>query len=291
MDIDSVRAFCQLAQDGNFRVAAEHLFITQSALTKKIRRLESDIDLQLFERGRYGAVLTQSGKDLLPEAERLLQSVNQFAQYTDRLSQGTKGHLSIGFGISTYIHAPEITAKFKRRYPDVHISLNDMPSSLQQEKLLSGDLHLSFNRLETLQPPLRSITLFSDSLVIAVHEEVDIDLDNLWDSLSKQRYLQLNPERGKGLHRQITKYLLHHNHHLEAGQEADDILTLLALVSANLGYTILPASSEEISRKNIRLIPLFEEHSSWDIGLIWNDDKDNITRRHFVEFVSGLQSK
>jgi DNA-binding transcriptional LysR family regulator len=62
MEFDLLKAFCQLAKSGNYRLASEQLYITQSALTKKIQRLESNIGASLFSRGRNGAELTHAGK-------------------------------------------------------------------------------------------------------------------------------------------------------------------------------------------------------------------------------------
>lgn len=150
MDFDQLRTFCQLAIDGNYRVASEHLCITQSALTKKIQRLEAHIGFVLFDRGRQGACLTQAGLTLLPEAQRLMDNFSAFQALTHRVAEGTTGYLKIGFGISSYVLAPRYITRFKSRFPHINIVLNDIPSQLQTELLLSGDLQLGFNRLPIL---------------------------------------------------------------------------------------------------------------------------------------------
>lgn len=285
MDIDLLQAFCQLAKSENYRIGADQLFITQSALTKKIKRLEESLEVTLFERGRQGAKLTQAGKTLLPEA---ISTVNKFADFkrlSNCVSEGSTGHLNISFGISTYLIAPKCISLFKASYPEVHITLNDMPASVQEEKLLSGELHLGFTRLDNLNPSLKSIKLLTDHLSIAIHEDEDFDTKALFPSLSKLNYMQLNPKRGAKLHRQINQYLARENQNLVATQEADDILTLLALVSSRLGYTIVPSSAKEICQPNIRLIPLNGENAKWDIGLVWNDAREDIVRKKFVGHV------
>nr|PMI57623.1 hypothetical protein BCU41_05650 [Vibrio lentus] len=69
-------------------------------------------------------------------------------------------------------------------------------------------------------------------------------------------------------------------------QEADDILTLLALVSANIGFTIVPSSAQFISNTDVEFITLQGEHSTWPVGLIWNGECENPLRDRFVEFVT-----
>ncbi|WP_240457506.1 LysR family transcriptional regulator [Vibrio neptunius] len=76
MDFNDLHTFCRLAVDGNYRVASEHFHISQSALTKKISRLETSCCVVLFERRRLGASLTAVGAALLPEAQLIVSSLN-----------------------------------------------------------------------------------------------------------------------------------------------------------------------------------------------------------------------
>ncbi|NRB66792.1 MAG: LysR family transcriptional regulator [Vibrio sp.] len=288
MDVVDLRTFCQLAVDGNYRVASEHLHITQSALTKKIQRLEAFCGVVLFERGRQGASLTAAGAALLPEAQRIVSSFESYKSLTQRVAKGVAGTLNIGFGISSYYLAPDYIAKFKKYYPEIHITLNDIPSQKQSELLLQGDLHLSFSRLPTVDP-LKGMKLCTDHLVLATHKSQIIDKNKLWFLLDSIDYLQLNPERGKGLSQQINMLLKEHEKTLNVVQEADDIQTLLALVSANLGFTIVPASVKHIANENVAFWELSGVNSSWDVGLIWNEQLESFAKDNFIQFVEKMQ--
>ncbi|MGL6259911.1 LysR family transcriptional regulator [Vibrio sp. WXL210] len=288
MDLGDLRAFCQLAQEGNYRVASEHLHITQSALTKKIQRLEAFCGVVLFERGRQGASLTAAGVTLLPEAQRLVSSFDSYKGLTRQVAKGIAGNLNIGFGISTYHLAPDYIAKFKQHYPEIHITLNDIPSQNQSKALLSGELQLSFSRLPTIAP-LRGLKLSTDQLVIATHRSQIVDQSQLWSSLEVIDYLQLNPARGMGLSQQISMLLAEHEKKLTVAQEADDIQTLLALVSANLGFAILPASVKHIANEHVVFWELSGESSSWDVGLIWNEQLESFAKDNFIQFVENIQ--
>ncbi|MBB1463750.1 LysR family transcriptional regulator [Vibrio sp. SG41-7] len=288
MEFNLLKAFCQLAKSGNYRLASEQLYITQSALTKKIQRLESNIGASLFSRGRNGAELTHAGKTLLAEAQRLVHSMQAFEQLSGSVVNGTQGHLNIGFGVSTYHEAPKLIAAYKQQYPDVHITLNDTPSKQQTDELLSHDLDISFNRIPE-SSDLESLTLFNDSLVIAIHKDLlkQAPSKNLVVSeLSKWPYLKLAQHRGPGLDRQIQQYCLSNKIDLSKTKEADDILTLLALVSANIGFTIVPNSAQYISNTDVEFIALQGEHATWPVGLIWNGESENPLRDKFVEFVA-----
>lgn len=288
MEFDLLKAFCQLAKSGNYRLASEQLYITQSALTKKIQRLESNIGASLFSRGRNGAELTHAGKTLLAEAQRLVHSMQAFEQLSGSVVNGTQGHLNIGFGVSTYHEAPKLIAAYKQQYPEVHVTLNDTPSKQQTDELLSHELDISFNRIPD-STDLKSLTLFNDSLVIAVHKDLlkqAPSKDQITSELAKWPYLKLAQHRGPGLDKQIQQYCLANKIDLSKTQEADDILTLLALVSANIGFTIVPSSAQYISNTDVEFIALQGEHATWPVGLIWNGESENPLRDRFVEFVA-----
>ncbi|GAL28987.1 transcriptional regulators LysR family [Vibrio variabilis] len=290
MDLGDLRAFCQLAEGGNYRVASQNLHITQSALTKKIQRLEGFCGVVLFERGRHGASLTAAGVTLLPEAQRIVSSFESYKCLTQRVAKGIAGNLNIGFGISSYHLAPDYIAKFKKHYPEIHITLNDIPSQKQSEFLLLGDLHLSFSRLP-VAAPLKGMKLCTDRLVLATHRTQVIDENKIWLLLDSLDYLQLNPQRGMGLNQQINMLLEEHEKQLSAVQEADDIQTLLALVTANLGFTIVPASVKHIANEHVAFWELSGESCSWDVGLIWNEKLESFAKDNFIQFVKKMQTE
>lgn len=287
MDIDQIRAFCKLAEKEHYGVAAQALFMSQSALTKKIQRLEERIGARLFERGRAGAKLTTVGKTLLPEAQRLEENFNVFEMLSKNVSSGKSGLLKIGYGLSSHQLAPKCIASFKNKNPDIHISLDDMPSCKQLEMLLDGDIQISFNRIPVLYP-LKSLHLGTDKLVIAIHTSITIENDKLFDIVNDLDYMRLNPARGPGLANQIEKYFCDIDLKLPIAREANDILTLLSMVSANLGYTIVPESAKLLSNDQIQYITLPNANTAWDIGVVWNESIQDPIRDNFVNFMRQL---
>ena len=282
MNIDLLKAFVTLARSDTYRSAAEALFITQSALTKKIYRLESDIGATLFDRNRGGTKLSIVGECLLPEAKRVIASAEKFDQLSNQVAAGQSGYLNVGFGISSFDIAPRHISEFKQRFSDVHVTLNDLPSQTQTEQLLSGELHIAYSRLPC-ESSLSSITLSSDRLCVAVnrsHSE-----SSLTSILTSLPYIALRPERGMGLHQQISKVAAELNWQFTPSQFADDILTLLSLVKANIGFIIVPESARSLVDDTIRFLPIPSTDNHWDIGVIWNPDVINPVKDRFLDML------
>ncbi len=198
MDIKLLRAFVTLSQLKRYHSAAEKLCVTQPALTKQIQTLESLSGITLFQRGRHGARLTVAGELLLHRASEVLASYDNFRTDVSSIQQGLVGKLTVGFGISSFRVAPEKVAIFRALYPDVQVSLNDMSSAVQFQKLAEGQLQTGFVRLPAPER-LESKILAEEKLVLAVAHEYDTELSSAAELLGSRKLLQLSRgQRGGG---------------------------------------------------------------------------------------------
>ncbi|KAA8999358.1 LysR family transcriptional regulator [Affinibrenneria salicis] len=278
MDTGLIKAFIMLAEAGSYHEAAARLFITQSALTKKINRLEQQSGLTLFSRGRTGARLTAAGQYLLNSARRFMSEEKAFLDRVQFASAGHIGHLNIGFGLSSLRLAPDLISRFKTEHPGISINLNDMASAQQKERLLNGTLSVGFLRLP-VSAPLTALPLISDNLVLAVNKDLFVDqpVDFI---LRNAPFLRMSDVRCSSLNRRVLLYLEQKKLHINISQQADDILTLLALAAAGTGVSILPESCVYLGMENIRTLPLPE--TRWQSGIAWNPEEADPVRDLFI---------
>ncbi len=285
-DLRQLQAFVTLADTANYREAASRLFITQPALTKQIQGLELTLGCTLFKRGRHGAELTALGAQLLTQASALVKHGREFERHALAVASGVAGRLKIGFGLSSFALAPALVARFKQQVTDVMVHLQDMPSAIQQEQLLSGQLQLGFMRRPQM-PQLQEHRLLIDRLVLAVPTrmtEPDPAVFDVQQALISQPLLQMVGHRCPGLSQQIAGFL-GANRLTGMVQEAEDIQTLVALVAAGIGNAILPRSVSFIAGPDVTLYPLSGPNSEWEISMVWNPDFANPIRDYFVRQV------
>lgn len=285
-DLRQLQAFVTLADTANYREAASRLFITQPALTKQIQGLEQTLGCTLFKRGRHGAELTALGAQLLTQASALVKHGREFERHALAVASGVAGRLKIGFGLSSFALAPALVARFKQQVTDVMVHLQDMPSAIQQEQLISGQLQLGFMRRPQMQQ-LQEHRLLIDRLVLAVPTrmtEPDPAAFDVQQALISQPLLQMVGHRCPGLSQQIAGFL-GANRLTGMVQEAEDIQTLVALVAAGIGNAILPRSVSFIAGPDVTLYPLFGPNSEWEISMVWNPDFADPIRDHFVRQV------
>ncbi|MEU8225519.1 LysR family transcriptional regulator [Kribbella sp. NPDC048915] len=267
MDLRLLRAFVTVAGLRNFGAAAAELSTSQPALTKQIQVLERRVGSVLFDRGRHGARLTPAGELLLADALQLLERADAFERKAAQVASGAEGALAVGFGLSGIELAPRAVALFRSRWPKVTISLEDMSSAVQYERLLAGTLHIGFVRLP-VPARIEHLRLRRDRLTLAVPAEQQLPRD-LTGWIDGRPLVRLTPDRGPGLAGQISTLYAELGCHPQVLQEAGDLQTVLALTAAGVGAAVVPQSAERIAPPEVRLVPLPGRAATWWIGAAW----------------------
>ncbi|WP_449431944.1 LysR family transcriptional regulator [Pseudomonas putida] len=145
MDLKQLRYFVAVAEELHFGRAAARLFISQPALSFDIKKLESQLDIQLLNRTNKSVSLTNAGQVLLEEARYLLLRTEQARRLTLRSAQGFTGRLSVGFVNSILNRGlPRAVKAFEQDHPDTEIVLMEMNSAEQSQALQRGQIDIGF---------------------------------------------------------------------------------------------------------------------------------------------------
>ncbi len=286
MDLKLLRSFVQLADAGHYGKAASKLFVTQSTLSKQIQALEATIGGPLFERGRHGATLTPLGKLLKREALALLRLSDEVDVKLHRANAGLTGQLDVGFGISTLIAAPRLIAGFRTTAPDCRITLNDMPSREQHQRLLGDRLDVGFCRAPAAADELSFVPVLDEKLALVLPSDVAPPPPDRLSSLNRLGFVALSPSRGPGLDAQIGRWCASADFTPRIVQHAEDILTVHAVVAAGLGAAFLPWHGVNALAGRTRQEPLSGPNSSWPVGICWRRRHGNPLLTRFVDYVA-----
>ena len=194
MDFNQVRYFLALADTLNFTRAAERCYVSQSALTQAIKRLEAELGGELINRdGRY-TELTDLGKSLRGYFEQIDRTRHLVRTTAKAVTSGEIAELNIGLmcTIGPRVLAGMLDA-FQMRYPMVSIALHDVAPVSIPNLLLSGALDGVFcARHGPAHPQLRYVGLFEEAMVIAFpsgHAFAEMDAVPLRE-IAKQRYVE-----------------------------------------------------------------------------------------------------
>jgi len=169
MQFAQLQGLVEIARTGTIGRAAEQLFITQPALTARLKALEAELDCALVVRGRGGSRLTEAGRALLPYAVRAIEAIDEGAQRARELAGGRAGALAIGAApaVSAYV-LPAVLRRFRAAYPDAQLSVRSGHSEELLELVLRGDVEVGIMR-PLRHPDVTSTAVYEDGLVLVAH--------------------------------------------------------------------------------------------------------------------------
>ena len=150
-----LKVFRSVAINRSFTKASQELFISQPAISKHIQELEKEYNVRLFDRMGTHIQLTTAGEKLLTHANKILKDYQRLDVEMNALRQQTTGELRIGASttIAQYV-LPEQIAAFRKRFPDVRISLLSGNSREVEAALISGRIDLGMVEGYFHQPQL-----------------------------------------------------------------------------------------------------------------------------------------
>ena len=272
MDIANLQAFKAVAETGSFSHAATLLFITQSAISKRITTLESELKTRLFDRIGRKVSLTEAGNTLLPKAHHILQEVEDSRRLITNLSGNIAGKLSIGTSHHIGLHRlPPVLRSFTKQYPDVELDLHFMDSEEACHAIEHGDLELAIVTLP-LAPAaiLKTQTIWPDPLDIVINHQ---------HPLAKQKNIQVNelaehpailPTRGTYTREIFEHTMDKHKLNLKVGLSTNYLETIKMMVSVGLGWSVLPRSmmSHDLAKLDISGVSLQRL-----LGAVWHAER------------------
>jgi len=244
MEIQTLQAFLAIAHHGSFSKAAQHLHLSQSAVSKRIATLENELDCRLFDRFGRHINLTEAGNILLPKAQQILSEIAQCRQLIKNLSNSVGGTLSIGTSHHIGLHRlPTHLQSFTHRYPEVELDLHFLDSEEACQKVLNGELELAVVTLpQESNKRLKAQLLWNDPLLFIVAKN---------HPLSQQKNLTLQdllphsailPNHGTYTRDLIEQSFKSHASQLKIVLETHYLETIKTMVGIGLGWSLLPKS-------------------------------------------------
>ncbi|WP_296283370.1 LysR family transcriptional regulator [uncultured Acinetobacter sp.] len=268
MNLAAFEAFVKVMETGSISMAAEHLFITQPAVTKRIHSLEEYFGVKLFESAGRGVQATHAAHSLLPKVKSWLNELGDIHHTLSHEQGEVRGKLKIGTSHHIGLHhLPQHLKNYVQHFPDVKLDVHFVDSEQAHEQVLAGDLELAFLTL----PPqgddrLNYITIWNDPLVFVVApfhplaQKTNLRLEDLieYPSLlpAAQTYtsqITLAEFEKQGLKPKITMS----NNPLES---------IRMLVSIGLGWSVLP---ETLLNQDLKQLDINFEMNR-QLGMVWH---------------------
>ena len=261
MELRHIRYFLAVADERNFTRAAAKLGIGQPPLSQQIRDLENEIGAMLFHRVPHGAELTEAGIAFLPEASAALASAEKAKLAAQRATRGETGRLALGFTASSAFNTAVsgTIRRFRGQWPEVGLSLTEMNSNWLMEKLMREEIDVAFIRPGLEDPKnVRLKRLADEPMLIALpahhplarHSKVPLS------ALAGEPFILFPRTVGLSLYDDIVRGCRDAGFELVVTQEAPQIPSVVKLVAADLGVSIVPASIAHLVLDGVAYRPI-----------------------------------
>ena len=241
-NLEYYRTFFITANFLNFTKAAKQLYLTQSAVSQTIKKLESELGCALFLRRPSGLKLTKEGDILYDHVKKAFEELQTGEYQILKLSDFKAGSLQIGATETTlrFFLAPLIH-KFKNEFPNIHINFIGSTTHDTCKKLSSGDIELAF-----LISPIPSeyhfelIKIRTLQDIFFASKDFDIDLSKEYTPSEIIEYPLVSISSDNSVRGYIDNWFMKHNIIFTPEYTVKSTGLILPLVQNNLGIGILP---------------------------------------------------
>jgi len=246
------------------------------------------VGVLLFERGRDRVRLTDAGRQFLEGARQTLVQADRTVVLAKNAAEGKSGFLSIGYIPTGDLGViPKVLLPFRKRYPKIELELRSLAVTPQIEELRRERIHLGFLRLPVHAPDLRIEHVHTESLLVALQEGHPLSRASRisLSRLASEDFLVFPRRLAPTYYDEIISFFRKAGFSPKIGHEVESLQTQLALVSAGLGFALLPASVREIRRNGVVYRDLAEPFLKVDMAVATLDRKPSENLQRFLDVV------
>jgi DNA-binding transcriptional LysR family regulator len=278
-ELSQLRCFVAVAEELHFGRAAKRLHMTQPPLSRQVRLLEHQMGTELLCRTNRVVTLTAAGRGFLPDAARILRMAEEAAVSARRIALGTEGVLAIGFTAAVgYGKLPALVNAVRAASPDVRLMLKEMVSSAQLEALDGQQIDLALLRPTVESSELITLPCARESLMLAIPESAAQqwpEAPTLKDCHGRSM-LMYSPYEARYFH-QLVNHLFERRHvQPNVIEYVSQIHSMLALVRANIGAALIPATASVLQFPGVIYRPIVTAPAKpVELLFVYRKDNDN----------------
>jgi DNA-binding transcriptional LysR family regulator len=270
LEIGELQAFIAVAEQSSFKAAADGLFISQPALSRRIEKLESSLKVRLFERTTRRVSLTDAGRQFLVHAEAVINQLQQAVEGMSRSSEQRKEHVTVACVASVANQLlPDVLKDFAQRHPEVFVRVIDESAPEVLECVVSGTADFGINFIGGQEADIDFRAINTERYVLIVrHDHPLADRPAVtWSALAGERLVSVSQS---STNRMLIDHALSRVEIRPNIQyEINHTIGAIGLVAAGLGVAILPGLlNDQRANRGLVSIPLTEPVITRTLGLI-----------------------
>ncbi|MDY6901933.1 MAG: LysR family transcriptional regulator [Cyanobacteriota bacterium] len=286
MEFRQLRYFVAVAEELNFNRAAKRLYISQQALSKQIRDLEDELEIQLFYRTKHQVKLTEAGAVFLKESKQILVQAQKAVQISQRAARGEIGKIKLSF-VASALHTvlPKILEIFQESYPDIEIVMDENCTQDQVQALFKNESDVGFVYLPIEDKNFNIQPIMEDSLVVVLPENHPLStLENLPLKALKNESFILHPRyEGPVLYDKILNLCEGAGFVPKVVQEVHTSKTRIGWVAAGFGISFVFASLQNLINSQVVYKQVNEVEIALELAVVWKKDNASPVVQEFLK--------
>ncbi len=286
MTLNELRYIVAVSQEGNFRRAAERVFVSQPALSLAIQKLEAELGVKIFERSRTSVQATPVGEMIVAQAQRALEEAAQIREIASQGKDQLSGSLKLGviYTVGPYL-LPQLIPILKRKAPDMPLEMEENLTENLEAHLINGRLDVIIIALPFSGAGITTLPLYDEDFSVV------IPADHPWAKKKKIKASELATEKvlllssGHCFSNQVREACSQFNGNLGETLQGNSLETIRNMVASGLGITVLPvsANTEKYRSKLTVEIPFSSPVPSRRIALAW---RKGFSRKNAIEILA-----
>lgn len=288
MELRHLLYFQAVAEELNFRKAADKLFISQPGLSRQIKQLEEKLAVQLFERDQKHVELTAAGVYLKGEVDFVLNHLETTKNQLKEIAAGKVGELRVGFlGSASNRVLPDLLQKLNQDQPGITTSLEELSNAMQVEMIQKDSLDLGFVRMSTVPENLEKKTVLKDtfSLVVPLDHSIDEESFLSLRQFAQMPFILFSSDYSKHYYDQILGICRSAGFSPKTKHKSVHALTIFKMVENGLGVAIVPSSLQEGYELKVRFMEIPETEEFTELSVIWKPENRNPALRRVLDLI------
>jgi DNA-binding transcriptional LysR family regulator len=293
MNLEQMRYVVVLAEELHFGRTARRVGLRQPTLSQRVRQLEEELGVTLFDRTTREVSITAAGRSFVEEARRALQHVERAQLSAQQTGRGDVGELSLGFvGSAIPELLPRVLRGFRRACPGVTLHGMELPSARQVEELLAGRIDVgilhAFGKVE-MPEGLAGREIFQDVLVAALPRRHPLASQAPLPvaKLAGEPFIMFPRRMGPALHDRITALTRAAGFEVQVTQEAVHMQTIVGLVAAEVGVSIVPGTMAVLRQPGVEFRQLTPRPEPMPMQLAWRRGETSPVVRNFRSLLTA----
>jgi LysR family transcriptional regulator, benzoate and cis,cis-muconate-responsive activator of ben and cat genes len=274
IDVRQLRYFVAVAEELNFRRAAERVFLTQPSLSQQIQKLETQLGVRLLERDQHHVELTEAGRIMLRDSKMVIAELERAIRNVRRVSALQSERISLGLPEALIADLLPLIEQFRRQHPEVPVELLELDTPAQVEGLHTGQIDVALVSLTVAEDKFERHPIGRIPFVVAVSERhaLTTRLSVSLSDLRNQEFVLLPRKALPQLHDYLMGCFEHAGFRPKVAREANRFQQVMSLVSSDVGINLCPATYRKLHPSGVVFVDLEPPVPELEVVALWRKD-------------------